>query len=167
MGDREVEEDNFTLLRVENDTGTKMYVVQVIAKKEDYIYSKRLAWVNAETWTIPQMEFYDRKGRLLKIMKSDWVQIDGIWNPAKMVVDNQLTGHRTQIENSKVKYNQGLKREPVYRAVFAERRAISGHVYEQASLPCTCLGYNAAKCAASSPGAEKKGEWLVSIVITC
>ena len=26
--------------------------------------------------------------------------------------------------------------------------------------------YSAAKCAASSPGAEKKGEWLVSIEIT-
>ena len=26
--------------------------------------------------------------------------------------------------------------------------------------------YNAAKCAASSSGAEKKGEWLVSIEIT-
>ena len=67
MGDREVEEDTFTLLRVEHDNGTKMYVVQAVAKQENYIYSKRLAWVNAETWTIPKIEYYDRKGRLLKI----------------------------------------------------------------------------------------------------
>lgn len=121
MGDREVEEDTFTLLRVENDNGTKMYVVQAVAKKENYIYSKRIAWVNAETWTIPKIEFYDRKGRLLKIMESDWVQTDGIWNPAKMVVNNQLTGHRTQIENSNVKYNQGLK-----ESLFTERSLRKG-----------------------------------------
>jgi len=121
MGDREVEEDTFTLLRVENDNGTKMYVVQAIAKKENYIYSKRLAWVNAETWTIPQIEFYDRKGRLLKIMTSDWVQIDGIWTWEKTVVENQLSGHRTEIAISNVKYNQGLK-----ESLFTERSLRKG-----------------------------------------
>ncbi len=121
MGDREVEEDTFTLLRVEHDNGTKMYVVQAVAKQENYIYSKRLAWVNAETWTIPKIEFYDRKGRLLKIMKSDWVQIEGIWNWEKTVVENQLTGHRTQIDVSKVRFNQGLK-----ESVFTERSLRKG-----------------------------------------
>ena len=121
MGDREVEEDTFTLLRVENDNGTKMYVVQAIAKQENYIYSKRLAWVNAETWTIPKIEFYDRKGRLLKIMKSDWVQVDGIWNWEKTVVENQLSGHRTEIAISNVKFNQSLK-----DSLFTERSLRKG-----------------------------------------
>ena len=67
------------------------------------------------------MEFYDRKGRLLKIMKSEWVQIDGIWTPVKMVVNNQLTGHRTEIENKNVKYNQGLK-----ESLFTERSLRKG-----------------------------------------
>ncbi len=121
MGDREVEEDTFELLRVENDNGTKMYVVQAIAKKANYIYSKRIAWINAERWTPEKMEFYDRKGRLLKIMKSDWVQVDGIWTPEKMFVENQLTGHTTQLENKNVKYNQGLR-----ESLFTERSLRKG-----------------------------------------
>ena len=121
MGDREVEEDTFTLLRVENENSTKMYVVQAIAKKPNYIYSKRIAWINGARWTPEKMEFYDRKGRLLKIAESDWVQIDGIWTPTKMVVNNQLTGHQTLIENKNVKYNQGLK-----ESLFTERSLRKG-----------------------------------------
>ena len=121
MGDREVEEDTFKLLRVENDNGTKMYVVEAIAKKPDYIYSKRIAWINADRWTPEKMDFYDRKGRLLKIMHTNWVEVDGIWTPVKMVVNNQLTGHRTEIENKNVKYNQGLK-----ESLFTERSLRKG-----------------------------------------
>ena len=95
--------------------------MQAIAKQENYIYSKRLAWVNAETWTIPKIEFYDRKGRLLKIMKSDWVQVDGIWNWEKTVVENQLSGHRTEIAISNVKFNQSLK-----DSLFTERSLRKG-----------------------------------------
>ena len=121
MGDREVEEDTHTLVRVENDNGTKLYVVQAVAKKENYIYSKKLTWVNAETWTTPKIEFYDRKGRLLKIMYQDWVQIDGIWNWRKTVVENQLTGHKTELDISNVKFNQGFR-----ESLFTERSLRKG-----------------------------------------
>ena len=67
------------------------------------------------------MEFYDRKKRLLKVMLTDWVQIDGIWNPKTMTVENQLNGHHTRIENSDVKFNQGLK-----ESLFTERSLRKG-----------------------------------------
>jgi outer membrane lipoprotein-sorting protein len=108
LGDRQVDEDEHKLVRVENENGTKLYVVEAVAKKPDYIYSKKLTWVNAEQWTVPKIEFYDRKGRLLKVMHTEWMQVDGIWNWKHTVVENQLTGHRTEIEISDVKMNQGL-----------------------------------------------------------
>lgn len=121
MGDREVDEDTHTLVRVEQDNGTKFYVVQAVAKKENYIYSKKLTWVNADTWTTPKIEFYDRKGRLLKVMTMEWAQIDGIWNWKRTVVENQLTGHQTELEISNVKFNQGLK-----ESLFTERSLRKG-----------------------------------------
>ena len=121
MGDREVEEDTHTLLRVENDNGTKMYVVQAVAKKPNYIYSRKLTWVNAETWTTPKTEFYDRKGRLLKIMYQDRALIDGIWNWKRTVVENQLTGHKTELDISNVKFNQGFR-----DSLFTERSLRKG-----------------------------------------
>ena len=77
--------------------------------------------MNAETWTTPKIEFYDRKGRLLKIMTSDWEQIDGIWNWKKTVVNNQLSGHKTELEMSNVKFNQGLR-----ESLFTERSLRKG-----------------------------------------
>jgi hypothetical protein len=121
MGDREVDEDTHTLVRVEQNNGTKFYVVQAVAKKENYIYSRKLTWVNAETWTVPKIEFYDRKGRLLKTMHVEWTQVDGIWNWKRTVVENQLTGHRTEVDISKVKFNQGLK-----ESLFTERSLRKG-----------------------------------------
>ena len=46
MADREVEEDRHKLLRVEQNNGTKFYVLESIPTKENYIYSKKLRWVN-------------------------------------------------------------------------------------------------------------------------
>ena len=67
MADREVEEDTHKLLRVEQNNGTKFYVLESTPTKKNYIYSKKLRWINAENLTEPRMEFYDRRGRLLKI----------------------------------------------------------------------------------------------------
>jgi outer membrane lipoprotein-sorting protein len=108
LGDREVDEDEHKLVRVENENGTKFYIVEAIPKKKDYIYSKKLTWVNAQNWTTPKTEFYDRKGQLLKIMRTEWAQVDGIWNWKRTVVENQQTGHRTEIDISDVKMNKGF-----------------------------------------------------------
>ena len=80
MADREVEEDTHKLLRVEQNNGTKFYILESVPTKENYIYSKKLRWINAENLTEPRIEFYDRKDRLLKIWTTEWTQIEGIWN---------------------------------------------------------------------------------------
>lgn len=121
LGDREVDEDEHKLVRVENHNGTKLYVVEAIPKKAGYIYSKKLTWVNTENWTVPKIEFYDRKGRLLKIMHTEWAQVDGIWNWKRTVVENQLSGHRTEIDISEVKFNRRLS-----ESLFTERSLRKG-----------------------------------------
>lgn len=107
-GDQEVDEDEHKLIRVENQDGIKFYVVEAIPKKKDYIYRRKPSWVHAQDWTVPKIEFYDRKGQLLKIMRTEWMQVDGIWTWKRTVVENQQSGHRTEIDLSDVKMNQGL-----------------------------------------------------------
>jgi outer membrane lipoprotein-sorting protein len=109
LGDREVDEDDHKLVRVDNENGTKFYVVEAIPKKKDYIYSRKLTWVDAQQWTVPKVEFYDRKGQLLKIMQTEWMQVDGIWTWKRAVVENKQTGHRTEIDISDVTMNKGLQ----------------------------------------------------------
>ncbi len=121
LGDREVDEDEHKLIRVEHENGVKFYVVEAIPKKKDYIYSRKLSWVHAQNWTVPRIEFYDRKGQLLKIMQTEWMQVDGIWTWKRTVVENQQNGHRTEIDISDVKINQGLD-----DSLFTERSLRSG-----------------------------------------
>lgn len=121
LGDREVDEDEHRLIRVENEGGVKFYVVEAIPKKKDYIYSRKLSWVHAQDWTVPKIEFYDRKGQLLKIMRTEWMQVDGIWTWKRTVVENQQSGHRTEIDISDVKMNQGLD-----DSLFTERSLRTG-----------------------------------------
>jgi outer membrane lipoprotein-sorting protein len=109
LGDREVDEDDYKLVRVDNENGTKLYVVEAIPKKSDYIYSRKLTWVDAQQWTVPKVEFYDRKGQLLKIMQTEWTQVNGIWTWKRTVVENKQTGHRTEIDISDITMNKGLQ----------------------------------------------------------
>jgi len=42
------------------------YVVEFISKDPDYVYSKRICWIDSETWRMPYEDQYDQQGRLWK-----------------------------------------------------------------------------------------------------
>jgi hypothetical protein len=42
------------------------YVVEFISKDTDYVYSKRICWIDPETWRMPYEDQYDQQGRLWK-----------------------------------------------------------------------------------------------------
>ncbi len=109
MGDRHVEEDDHTLLRNETYEGKDCYVVQSIPKEKNYIYSKKIIWVDTKEWIPYKIEFYDRKARLMKILLFKWTKIQGIWVSTLLEMANVQTGHRTTIEVSDIKINVGLK----------------------------------------------------------
>lgn len=108
LGDRQVDEDTHTRLRTEEINGKRYYIVESIPKKKGYIYSKKIQWVEQETWLVPKIEFYDRKGRHLKTQEVEWQQVDGIWTWKKAEMRNLLTKHRTFVEVSDVQINIGL-----------------------------------------------------------
>ena len=42
------------------------YVVEFTSKDSDYVYSKRICWIDPETWRMPYEEQFDQQGRLWK-----------------------------------------------------------------------------------------------------
>jgi outer membrane lipoprotein-sorting protein len=117
MGDRQVDEDFHNLLRTEEIAGRSYYIVESIPKKKGYIYSKKLHWVDRETWVVPKIEFFDRKGRHLKTLEVEWQLVDGIWTWKKAKMENFITGHKTLVEISEVKINTDI----ITDATFTER----------------------------------------------
>ena len=49
----------------------KVYVVEAITKLPQYAYSKRVLFIDKETWGIPYSDIYDRSGELWKIWIND------------------------------------------------------------------------------------------------
>jgi len=52
----------------------KCWVVEAKNKDPDYIYSKRVWYLDPENWQFNIQEMYDRQGRLWKMMEEFWAE---------------------------------------------------------------------------------------------
>ncbi|NOQ86128.1 MAG: DUF1329 domain-containing protein, partial [Deltaproteobacteria bacterium] len=50
----------------------KCWIVEVVNKDKNYIYSKRIWYLDPENWQFNIQEMYDRQGRLWKMMEEFW-----------------------------------------------------------------------------------------------
>ncbi|MFC1713177.1 outer membrane lipoprotein-sorting protein [Candidatus Poribacteria bacterium] len=124
MGDRNVDEDMHELLREEELDGHKCWVVESKSKEEDYIYSRRVSWVRKDALVMLKVEFYDRRGSLLKILTSpDIRKQDGIWAHFRMEMENVQNEHKTIIEMMEIQYDIGIK-DSMFRVSTLERGRI-------------------------------------------
>jgi len=101
------EKFNATILKQDKKT----YTLELIPKPDaDVDYKKLIMVVNKATWIPDKIEFYDTRGRLLKIMTNlDVVQIDGYWTPKKIVMEDVQADHRTVMTLVEVQHDAGLK----------------------------------------------------------
>jgi len=50
----------------------KVYVIEGVSKLPQYAYSKRVIFIDKETWLIPFSDIYDRSGELWKVWINNW-----------------------------------------------------------------------------------------------
>ncbi|MGZ8320792.1 MAG: outer membrane lipoprotein-sorting protein [Telluria sp.] len=78
-------------------------------------YSKRVSWVDNESFLAMKTEFYATNKQLLKVSTlANVVNVDPAkqrWQPMHMEVQNVQTGHKTVIDWKEFKANQGVKNE--------------------------------------------------------
>jgi len=121
MGDRNVDEDTHTLLREEEVEQHACWVVESQPKDKDYMYSKRLSWIRQDALVGVKVEFYDRRGSLLKTLTASNIKKqDGIWTAFKMEMENVQEKHTTIIELKEIQYNIGIK-DSLFRVSTLER----------------------------------------------
>lgn len=109
MGDRKMEEDDHKLIGTEDIDGHSCYLIEMVPLEKDYMYSKKLMWIDREEYIDYRTDFYDRKGRFLKRQNNTWKKVDNIWVTSKIAVKNEQTGHSTVVEIEEIKINTGLK----------------------------------------------------------
>lgn len=109
LGGRHPDEDNHTLLREETVNGHPCWVVESTPKVPDYMYSKTITWVMKNSKMGIKREFYDGRGRLLKILNiNKFDQIEGFWTILETEMVNVQKEHSTRMQMNNIKINQGI-----------------------------------------------------------
>ncbi len=109
IGGRDIDDDTYEYLRDEDLNGIPCYIVKAVAKDDDSGYQFRIAWVDMANWILTKVEYYDRKGALLKILTIDKQTKDGsYWSVEEMQMENVQTQHRTIMKITDIQYDTGI-----------------------------------------------------------
>jgi len=110
MGGRDIDEDTYKLLGEEVVFDEDCYKIEARPAEKGSSYSKRIVWVSKEQWLMRKVEFYDRRGRLLKILQVSEVFRDGdYWTLNRLIMENVRRSHKTVLDLSNVTYDSGME----------------------------------------------------------
>ena len=84
-------------------------VVERTPRYENSGYTKQLSWVDQTDFQLRKVEFYDRRGDLLKVLElTDYRNYDGIWRAHKLSINNVQTNKQTDLVYGDYTFNTGL-----------------------------------------------------------
>lgn len=110
---RAVDDDTHQLIGTETYNDRESYVVEstpIVAKVGDSNYAKRRQWIDHEYWLPLKIEYYDKRGRLLKtLIQGEIKLINGIWTATKLVMQTPSKKSRTLLQYLEVSYNNDLQ----------------------------------------------------------
>lgn len=106
----ELEKYNYRYLRDEAIDGNDCFVIENIPAYEYSGYTKQIEWLDKEMYQPRKIEFYDRKGALLKTLTfSDYDQYLGrYWRAGKLHMENHQNGKSTELLRQNYRFGNGF-----------------------------------------------------------
>jgi len=90
--------------------GLECYKGERIPKDKNSGYTKQITWVDTKEFLIRKIDYYDRKGELLKTATfSDYKKVDGVWRVGKIDMKNHQNDKETILIWKEDKIKAGLK----------------------------------------------------------
>jgi len=84
-------------------------VLERTPRYENSGYTKQISWVDQSDYQIRKVEFYDRRGDLLKVLElKDYRNYDGIWRPHLLTMSNVQTKKQTDLRYGEYRFGIGL-----------------------------------------------------------
>lgn len=110
ISSQEVEKYSYKYIKDDKFDGRDTFVVERIPAYKHSGYSKMVAWIDKEMYHPLKIDFYDRKGELLKTMTAhDYKQYLGkFYRPSIMEMDNHITKKSTTLKWHDYKFNNGF-----------------------------------------------------------
>ena len=95
---------------VETCGGFHCDLLERLPRYENSGYSKQIAWIDQEVYQIRRVEFYDRRGDLLKILQlEDYRQYDnGVWRAHRLTMENVQTSKKTDLVYRDYEFDVGI-----------------------------------------------------------
>ncbi|HMB72224.1 MAG TPA: efflux RND transporter permease subunit, partial [Gammaproteobacteria bacterium] len=98
-------------------------VVERTPRYENSGYSRQLSWVDRDIHQVRKVEFYDRRGDLLKTLTlEDYRQYDDIWRAHRMNMVNHQTGKSTDLIYGDYEFDVALDEGDFERGVLTRLR---------------------------------------------
>lgn len=106
----ELNKFSYTYLKEEACGDLQCDVVERIPRYENSGYTKQIAWVDTTDYQIRKIEFYDRRGSLLKELQfEDYRKYsDSYWRSHRLVMKNMQTNKSTDLVYGEYKFGVGL-----------------------------------------------------------
>lgn len=110
MGSQRVEKFTYKYLGEENLDGTACHKLERYPENKESGYSKQVAWLDTEHLRVLKVDYYDKKGELLKTLTLSGYQqyLNRHWRPARMEMVNHQSGKSTVLEWSNIQFKTGL-----------------------------------------------------------
>jgi len=111
ISSQEVEKYKYKFIKDDKYNERDVFVMERYPQYKHSGYTKQIAWVDKEMYQPWKIEFYDRKGSLLKTLtQHDYKQYLGkYWRPARMEMVNHLTGKSTTLLWLSYKFKNSFK----------------------------------------------------------
>jgi outer membrane lipoprotein-sorting protein len=124
LSSQEVEKYTYTYLRDEAVEDEPCFVVERVPVDPKSGYTRQVTWVDQSEYRLRRVDYYDRKGELLKTMTlTGYTQyLDQYWRPAKMIMQNHQNGKGTTLIFEDYRFRTGLTDSDFNRSALSRIR---------------------------------------------
>ncbi|NMH59087.1 outer membrane lipoprotein-sorting protein [Alteromonas ponticola] len=107
----EVDKFTYDFLRDDTYQGDEVYVISQVPQDDYSGYSKQIVWIDKEHYRVRKVEFFDKKGDLLKTLEfEDYTLFDDeFWRPLKSFMYNVQTQKSTELITHELEFDAGLE----------------------------------------------------------
>ena len=120
LASRDLDDFDYTLVKETEVNGAMTWVIESIPKPEtDSEYSRVVTWVTQDNYIPDKVEFFDKKGRLFKVMNVEKIgPVGEEILPLHFVMENVQKKHKTEIIMNEIKLDVPIAdREFTHRAI--------------------------------------------------
>ncbi|WP_018693961.1 outer membrane lipoprotein-sorting protein [Algicola sagamiensis] len=120
----EIEKYTYQYLKDEVVNGQACFVVEQKPTDKYSGYTRLVAWVDQKEYRPQKIEYYDRKGALLKTLTFQKYQqyLDQYWRADLLLMQNHITKKRTELITHSLKFKTGLSEKDFNKATLKRAR---------------------------------------------